>query len=137
MNITVFLVDDHVVIRDTLRLLLEIQQDIKVVGDAANGRDAVRQVAQLHPDVVITDVSMPELDGIEATRQIREICPSTQVIVFSVHSTAEYVSRALQAGARGYLLKESGGVEVVDAVRAVHAGRCYVNQVISDQVIDD
>jgi len=137
MSITVFLADDHAVVRDGLRFLLEAQQDIEVVGDAANGRDAVRQVAQLNPAVVILDIAMPELNGIEAAGQIRETCPSTQVIILSMYSTAEHVFRALQAGARGYLLKESAGIEVVNAVRAVHLGRRYLSQKISDQVIDD
>ena len=137
MSITVFLADDHAVVRDGLRFLLEAQQDIEVIGDAANGRDAVHQVAQLHPDVVILDIAMPELNGIEAARQIGEVCPSTQIIMLSMHSTTEHVFRALQAGARGYLLKKSAGIEVVNAVRAVLAGRRYLSQKISDKVFDD
>ncbi len=137
MSITVFLADDHAVVRDGLRFLLDAQQDIKVIGVAVNGRDAVRQVTELCPDVVILDISMPELNGIEAAMQIREICPSAQVIILSMHSTTEHVFRALQAGARGYLLKESAGVEVANAVRAVIAGRRYLSEKISDQVFDD
>ncbi len=137
MSITVFLADDHAVVRDGLRFLLEAQHDIRVIGDAANGRDAVRQVAQLCPDVVVVDIAMPELNGIEAARQISEVCPPARVIILSMHSTTEHIFRALQVGARGYLLKESAGVEVVNAVRAVHAGRRYLSQKISDQVIDD
>jgi DNA-binding NarL/FixJ family response regulator len=137
MSITVFLADDHAVVRDGLRFLLEAQHDIKVIGDAANGRDAVRQVAKLRPDVVIVDIAMPDLNGIEATRQIRETHPSAQVIILSMHSTTEHVFRALQAGARGYLLKESAGVEVISAVRAVYAGSRYLSEKISNQVIDD
>ena len=136
MTITVFLADDHAVVRDGLRLLLEAQGDITVVGAAANGRLAVRQVGQLRPDVVVMDIAMPELNGIEATRQIRQRQLPTQVVILSVHSTAEHVFRSLQAGARGYLLKESAGTEVVNAVRAVHAGRRYLSQKISDGVID-
>ena len=137
MPISVFLADDHAVVRDGLRFLLEAQPDIKVIGDAANGRDAVRQVAQLRPDVVVMDIAMPELNGIEAARQIGEVCPSAQVIILSMHSTAEHIFQALQAGARGYLLKESAGIEVVNAVRAVHAGHRYLSQKISDKMIDD
>jgi len=137
MTITVFLVDDHAVVRDGLRLLLEEQGDIKVIGDAANGREAVQQVEQLRPDVVVMDIAMPELNGIEATRQIREGCPSAQVVVLSMHYTSEHIFRALQAGARGYLLKESAGIEVVNAVRAVHAGQRYLSQKISDKVVDN
>ncbi|MFQ5857358.1 MAG: response regulator [Anaerolineae bacterium] len=137
MSITVFLADDHAVVRDGLRFLLEAQPDISVIGDAANGRDAVRLVAQLCPDVVIMDIAMPELNGIEAARKIGEVCPSTQVIILSMHSTTEHIFRALQAGARGYLLKESAGIEVVNAVRAVHAGHRYLSPKISDGLIDD
>ena len=136
-EIRVFLADDHAVVRDGLRFLLEAQRDIKVVGDAADGRDAVRQVQQLCPDVVVMDIAMPELNGIEAARQISETCPSAQVVILSMHSTAEHIFQALQAGARGYLLKESAGIEVVNAVRAVHAGRRYLSQRISDKMIDD
>ena len=137
MSITVFLADDHAVVRDGLRVLLEAQPDISVIGDAANGRAAVHLVAQLCPDVVIMDIAMPDLNGIEAARKISEVCPSTQVIILSMHSTTEHIFRALQAGARGYLLKESAGIEVVNAVRAVHAGHRYLSQKISDWLIDD
>jgi len=137
MSITVFLADDHAVVRDGLRFLLEAEHDIKVVGDAANGRETVRQVARLCPDLVIMDIAMPELNGIEAARKIGQVCPSTQVIMLSVHSTTEHVFQALQAGARGYLLKESAGIEVVNAVRAVHADRRYLSQKISDRLVDD
>ena len=135
--ITVFLADDHTVVRDGLRVLLEAQPDISVIGDAANGRETVRLVTQLRPDVVVMDIAMPDLNGIEATRQIYEACPSAQVIILSIHSTTEHIFRALQAGARGYLLKESAGIEVVNAVRAVHAGHRYLSQKISDRLIDD
>jgi DNA-binding NarL/FixJ family response regulator len=137
MTIRVFLADDHAVVRDGLRFMLEAQTDIQVIGDAANGRDAVRQATELCPDVMLLDIAMPELNGIEATRQIHESCPSARAIILSVHSTIEHVFRALQAGAHGYLLKESAGIEVVTAVRAVYAGHRYLSQKISDQVIDD
>jgi RNA polymerase sigma factor (sigma-70 family) len=143
LAITVFLADDHAVVRDGLRFLLEAQDGadneypIKVIGEAANGRDAVQQVGQRCPDVVLIDIAMPDLNGIEATRQIGKICPSAQIIILSMHSTSEHVFRALQAGACGYLLKESAGIEIVKAVRAVHAGHRYLSQRISDQVIDD
>ena len=135
--IRVTLADDHAVVRDGLRVLLEAQSDLEVVGVAANGRQAVRLVHELHPDVVVMDIAMPELNGIEATQQIHDAAPSTQVLVLSMHSTTEHIFRALQAGARGYLLKDSAGAEVVDAVRIVHAGRRYLSQKIASAVIDD
>jgi DNA-binding NarL/FixJ family response regulator len=137
MSITVFLADDHAVVRDGLRHLLEAQPDIKVVGDAANGRQTLQLIDRLNPDVAIMDIAMPELNGIEAARKIRTDCPSTQVIILSIYSTEEHVSRALQAGARGYVLKESAGIEVVNAVRAVHSGHHYLSQKLSDRLIDD
>ena len=137
MSITVFLADDHAVIRDGLRSLLEATSDIRVIGDAANGRSAVREVAQLRPDVAIVDIAMPGLNGIEAAREIVQVCPTTQVVILSMHSTSEHIFRALRAGARGYLLKESAGIEVVNAVRSVHAGHRYLSEKISDTLIDD
>jgi DNA-binding NarL/FixJ family response regulator len=137
MVITVLIADDHAVMRDGLRLLIKTQKDIRVVGDVANGREAVRQTLQHHPDIVIMDIAMPEMNGIEATRQIQEACPDTQVIILSMHATNEYIFEALQAGARGYLLKESAGAEVIEAIRAVYADHRYLSQTISDKVIDD
>ncbi|UCC86775.1 MAG: response regulator transcription factor [Anaerolineales bacterium] len=137
MSISVFLADDHAVVRDGLRALLEAQPDIRVIGDAANGRETVRKVAQLCPDVVILDIAMPELNGIEAAWEISEVCPDTQLIILSMHATTEHIFRALQAGVRGYLLKESAGIEVVNAVRAVHTGQRYLSQKISDRMVDD
>lgn len=137
MPIRIFLADDHGVVRDGLRSLLDAQPEMQVIGDAANGREAVHQVRQLKPDVVVMDIAMPELNGIEATRQIRETCPSTQVVVLSMHSTAEYIFRAYEAGAQGYLLKESAGTEVVDAVRAVSTGSRYLSRHIAGTVLDD
>jgi DNA-binding NarL/FixJ family response regulator len=137
MTISVFLADDHAVVRDGLRAMLETQHDIRVMGEATNGRDAAREVAQLRPDVVVMDIGMPELNGIEATQQICERCPSVRVVILSMHATKEYIRRALGAGARGYLLKDSAGAEVVQAVRAVHAGRRYLSQRVSEQVLDE
>lgn len=135
-RITVFLADDHGVVRDGLRSILEAQPDLSVVGTAGDGRLAVHQVQQLRPDVVVMDIAMPALNGIEATQRIRDTCPDTEVVILSVHATTEHIYRALEAGARGYLLKESAGQEVVDAVRAAHAGRRFLSQQITENVID-
>lgn len=136
MTITIFLVDDHTIVREGLHTLLEAEADFKVLGGAANGRDAVQQVTRLCPDVVLMDISMPGLNGIEATRQIRQTCPASQIIILSMYATAEHAMRALQAGALGYVLKESAGVEVINAVRAVHAGQRYLNQKIANKLIN-
>lgn len=137
MSITVFLADDHAVVRDGLRYLLSAQPDIEVVGDAEDGRQTLQLVKQLNPDVVVIDIAMPELNGIDAAHHISLDCPSTQVIILSMYSTAEHVNRALSAGALGFVLKESAGLEVINAVRAVHSGHHYLSQKLSDQLIDD
>jgi len=135
--IRVLLADDHAVVRDGLRALLEAQPGIEVVGDAANGHEALRQARQLHPDVVVMDIAMPEMNGIEAMEQMHDALPAMQVLILSMHSSTEHIFRALQAGARGYLLKDSAGSEVVEAVRAVHAGRRYLSHKIAAAVLDD
>jgi DNA-binding NarL/FixJ family response regulator len=116
LTITVFLADDHAVVRDGLRFLLEAEPDISVIGDAGNGRETVRLVEKHCPEIVIMDITMPELNGIEATWEIGQKCPSNLVIILSMHSTDEHIKRALKAGDRGFLLKESAGVDVVQAV---------------------
>jgi DNA-binding NarL/FixJ family response regulator len=136
MTITIFLADDHTIIRDGLRALLEAHTDLRVIGDANNGRDAVTRIAQTCPDVVILDIAMPQLNGLEAARQTRAICPHSHIIILSMHATTEHIFQALEIGVRGYLLKVSAGSEVVEAVRAVQAGRRYLSDKILDRVID-
>lgn len=114
-----------------------MEDGVTVVGTASNGREAVRQIKKLRPNVVVMDISMPELNGIDATRQILDECPETRVIILTMHATKEHIHRALQAGAKGYLLKESAGVEVVKAVRNVYAGDRYLSQPVSEILIDD
>lgn len=137
MTIKVFLADDHAVVRDGLRLLLEAQSDITVSGEAADGRQTVRLVKHLCPDVVVMDIAMPEVNGIDATRQIYQICPSTKIVILSMYASNEHIYQALRAGAKGYVLKESAGREVVHAVRTVYAGKRYLSQHIGEAVIDD
>ena len=136
MSISILIADDHRVVLDGLRLLLETKGDIKVVGEAGTGREAVQKARELNPDIVIMDIAVPELNGIEATQQISRLLPATRIIILSMHSTTEHVMRALKAGAQGYLLKESTGAELMDAVRAVSAGHRYMSQKISDILID-
>jgi DNA-binding NarL/FixJ family response regulator len=136
MPINVFIADDHAVVREGLRLLLEAHEDMKVVGDAGDGRQAVGDVRQFCPDVVLMDIAMPELNGIEATRRIKECCPFTQIVILSMYATNEHIFQALQAGALGYLLKESAASEVVAAVRAVHCRRRYLCRKIDETMID-
>ena len=135
--IRVLLADDHAVVRDGLRALLEAQPGIEVVGGVSDGLEAVREAKRLQPDVVVMDIAMPDGNGIEATLQMRDACPSTQILILSMHSTTEHIFRALQAGARGYVPKDSAGAEVAEAVRTVHAGRRYLGRKIAAAVIDD
>ena len=132
MRIRVLIADDHALIRDGLRSLLAGQANIEVVGTAANGREGVREVLRLRPDVVLMDITMPELNGIEATRQIAQRCPSVNVVILSVHATVEHYYQAARAGARGYLLKESAFDEVAAAIRSVHVGKRFVSTRIAD-----
>ena len=135
-KIKVLLADDHAVVRDGLRALLEAEGDIQVIGVASNGIDAVQLALQSNPDVVVMDIAMPDLNGIEATRQIREVHLHTQVVILSIHATAEHIQRALEAGALGYLLKESAGSEVVTAVRSVHKGNRFLSRKVADIALE-
>lgn len=136
MTITVLIADDHALMRDGLRAILEREAGIEIVGVVSNGRDAVQEALRLHPDVVLMDIVMPELSGIDAAARIRDHAEGTRVIIFSMYSTVEHIFRALQAGALGYLLKDSAGAEVAAAVRAVHAGRRFLTRQVSDTVVD-
>ena len=136
MAIEVLLADDHGVLRDGVCRLLEASADIRVIAAASDGFDAVGQTERLRPDIVVMDISMPKLNGIEATRAIVDRAPSTGVLILSMHCSAELIRQALSAGARGYLLKESAGDEVVAAVRAVAAGGRYFGQGISVTGLD-
>lgn len=137
MPITVFVADDHAIVREGLANLLGAQPDIQVVGTAADGRDTVRQVEKLKPEVVVMDISMPQMNGIEAGREIRSRAPQTRVVILSMHSSTEHVFHALEAGARAYVLKESAASEIVDAVHAVHAGHRYLSPKVSEVMADN
>jgi DNA-binding NarL/FixJ family response regulator len=137
MTISAYLVDDHAVVIDGLRCLLETEPDIKVIGQANNGRAAVREICKLMPDVAIMDIEMPDLNGIEAAQLIHDRYPAIKIVMLSANADPEYVFRALRAGARGYLSKNSPGREVIDALRVVHAGRRYFARDIAELVIDD
>jgi DNA-binding NarL/FixJ family response regulator len=130
MTIRVLLADDHAMMRDGLTSLLSASPGIEVVGAVSNGREAVHCAAELEPDIVIMDISMPELNGIEAAQLIRARSPGVRIVMLSMHSSSEHLYRALAAGAAGYLLKESAGTEAVAAVHAVHAGRRYMSQAL-------
>lgn len=136
-QIRVIIADDHAMLRDALTHMLSGYPDIAVVGGAGNGREAVELVRQLQPDVAIIDISMPELNGIDATLQIAAIARQTRVIILSMQGSSEHLYRSLQAGALGYLLKESAGQMLIEAVRAVHAGHRYFSEEMTQLLVDD
>jgi DNA-binding NarL/FixJ family response regulator len=137
MAIRVFLADDHTIVRDGLSSLLMSADNITVVGDAADGAKAVHEVERLHPDVVVMDIAMPQLNGIEATQRICGADPATRVLILSVHATLDHVFLALKAGAKGYLLKGSAAREVVEAIRVVYDGHYYLSREITTLMIQD
>jgi DNA-binding NarL/FixJ family response regulator len=130
--ITVLLVDDHDVIRKTLQYIIEKSDDMQVVATASNGIEAVAQVCSGCPDIIVMDISMPQMDGIEATRQITARCPQTRVLIASMHDTPEYIRRSLQAGALGYVLKEAARNELVIAIRSIYRGNRYFSKKIAE-----
>lgn len=129
--------DDHRILRHGLRKILEEKPEFQVVGEAGDGREAVKMAAALLPDVAILDIAMPLLNGIEATRQILRRVPSCKVLILSMHADEPYIARALQAGARGYLLKDSASTDLLRAVSAVASGKAFFSAVISQAMIDD
>ena len=135
--IRILLADDHTVVRDGLRALLEKQSDMTVVGEAADGRDSVRLAEDQSPDVVVMDIAMPNMNGIEATRRIVAANPRIAVVILSMHHDESYILRSLKAGARGYLLKESLGTEVIEAIRAVSQGRSFLTRKVSRILQED
>lgn len=136
-KITIFLADDHTIVRQGLAKLLEAEPNLQVVGEAENGRQAVVNVEKLKPDVVLMDIAMPMLNGIEATRQIRKVCPQTKVIILSMHSHDRYISELFSLGASGYLLKSSTGTDIINAIHTAVKGSTYLSPSISDKVIED
>lgn len=137
MTITVLLADDHKMFRDGLRVMLEKDPDMEVVGEAANGREAVELALKLEPDVIIMDVSMDVLNGVEATRQILRASPMVKVIGLSMHSDSRYVSQMLKARAMGYILKDCAYTELAQAVRTVYANETYLSPGIISGVVTD
>jgi two-component system response regulator NreC len=137
MKPSVLLVEDHALVRSGIRALLEGSSEVTVVGEAGDGRLALEMCGQLHPDIVLTDVEMRELNGIETTRQIRSAHPDTRVIMLSMYGDPQYVFESLRAGALGYVLKDAAFAELLTAIRTVVAGRRYLSPPLADLVMDD
>jgi RNA polymerase sigma factor (sigma-70 family) len=137
MSVTILLADDHPIVRAGLRLILETERNFKVINEVENGQEAVRHAVIHQPQIVIMDITMPELNGIEATRQIRKFCAATQVIILSMHASTEHIFLALEAGANGYLLKGSASDEIVPAVERVRLGRRYLSQKLPKEILEE
>jgi two-component system, NarL family, response regulator NreC len=136
-KIHILLVDDHAVVRQGFKMILAAQPDMEIVGEAGNGREALDLAGQLQPDVIVMDVAMPELNGIEATRRVADVSPRTRVLALSMHKDSVYVREILRAGARGYLLKDSISSDLLAAVRAIARGEGYLSPGVSDAVLND
>lgn len=137
MIVRILIADDHKIILDGLRSLLEKNDSLRVIGQAADGLSAVRLAGEISPDLVIMDISLPGLNGIDATRRILEASPRVKIIALSMHKDGRYIAEALKSGAMGYLLKESAFDELIAAIGAVMKGQCYLSATIADLVIKD
>ena len=134
-KIRVLIADDHAIVREGTRRVLESERDIEVVGEASDGEEAVSQATKLQPDVAIIDIAMPNLNGIEATRQIKALLPATAVLILTAYDNDQYIFSLLEAGAAGYLLKNVHGSELVEAVRSVHSGESVLSPVVARKVL--
>jgi len=136
MAISVLIADDHTIVRDGLRLILESSGEATIIAEASNGLEAVQLVRRFNPDVILMDIAMPEMNGIAATERIHKEFPSARIVMLSMQSTHEDIYRALRAGAIGYLLKESAGTEIVQAVKTASLGKRYLSRKVDDILID-
>jgi DNA-binding NarL/FixJ family response regulator len=136
-GLRILLADDHTLLRHGLCKILEEQDDWKVIAQASNGREALKETMRLQPDVAILDIGMPQLNGIEATRQLVRRLPKLHVLILSMHADEAYVTQALQAGAKGYLLKDSADTDLIRAVQAVAAGKSFFSPTVAKVMLDD
>ena len=136
-KIRVLLADDHTILRAGLRMMLNVQPDIEVVGEASDGRQALNEALLLKPDVVLMDITMPEMNGIEATRQVKRALESTRVLILTMHENEEYLFQVLRAGASGYILKEAADTELISAIRVVYSGRFYMSPSAQTMMVGD
>jgi len=133
-RITILIAEDHAIVREGFRRMLELESDLEVAGEAQDGRQAVEMAKQLHPDVVLMDVAMPMLNGLAATRQVMKALPATKVLILSAYGDLSYVTNAMESGAAGFLLKQSSGHEVHQAIREAHQGKTFLSPSISKRL---
>ncbi len=136
-RVAVLLAEDHAIVRQGLRLLVEADGDIEVVGEAKTGREAIQKTGNLHPEVVVMDIAMPQLNGIQATRQILKAFPATKVLILSAHSDPEYVEQVVKEGAMGYVVKQASGEVVAKAIRELHKGKTFFTPSIAKRLNED
>lgn len=136
-KITVLLVDDHAVVRDGIRARLEQQPDFDVVGEAGNGREAIQMVGELMPQVVLMDISMPVMNGMDAAKQLRETYPDLKVIILTMHEHKEYIQGVIRCGAQGYIVKDVTAAEMINAIKIVCSGETYYSSCVSQMLFDD
>ena len=137
MTIRILLADDHTILRAGLKMMLNAQPDMEVVGEAQSGRQAIQEAQKLQPDVILMDITMPDLNGIEATRQIKRILTEVKILVLTMHENDEYVFQALRAGASGYMLKEAADTELITAIHVIKSGQFYLSPTAQSVVVGD
>jgi two-component system, NarL family, response regulator NreC len=136
-KIHILLADDHTILRAGLKMMLNAQPDMEVVGEAPDGRQAITETQRLQPDIILMDITMPEMNGIEATRQIKKLVPESKILILTMHEHDEYVFQALRAGASGYMLKEAADTELISALHIIHSGQFYLSPMAQSVLVGD
>jgi two-component system response regulator NreC len=135
-KVRLLIADDHKIFRQGIKKLLEEEQDLQVVGEAADGREVVKKATELKPDIILMDIAMANLNGLEATKQIKKVLPESKIIMLTMHKNEEYVLQSFQAGASGYILKEGAVEELVSAIRSIYADKSFLSPTVSKTLVD-
>jgi two-component system response regulator NreC len=137
MSIRILLADDHTILRAGLKMMLNAQPDMEVVGEAQDGRQALQEAQRLQPDIILMDITMPDMNGIEATKQLKKVLPEVKVLILTMHEHEEYVFQALRAGASGYMLKEAADTDLISALRVIQSGQFYLSPAAQSVMVGD